>query len=119
MMKWMNVKELPSLGLDEFKSIGMMRLDWLGSRKDEMCNQWFPDTLFDQAKGKFSHQQLQQELYHLMLDELGTFEHVLKHCQGEGYRYEEVFKVQGQEVNYFIRLVPVQTSYSYIFVYLK
>lgn len=54
-----------------------------------------------------------------MFDELGTFEHVLKHCQGEGHRYEEVFKVQGQEVNYFIRLVPVQTSYSYIFVYLK
>lgn len=56
MMKWMNVKELPSLGLDEFKSIGMMRLDWLGSRKDEVSNQWFPDPLFDQAKGKFSHQ---------------------------------------------------------------
>ena len=84
-----------------------------------MCNQWFPAPLFDQAKGKFSHQQLQQELNHLMFDELGTFEHVLKHCQGEGHRYEEVFKVQGQEVNYFIRLVPVQTSYSYIFVYLK
>ena len=42
MLKWMNVKELIPVELDESKSIGMMRLDWSGSRGDEVCNQWYP-----------------------------------------------------------------------------
>ena len=28
MLKWINVKELVRLDLDESKSLGMMRLDW-------------------------------------------------------------------------------------------
>lgn len=118
-MKWMNVKELNVLGLEEHKAIGMMRLDWLGSRKDEVCNQWFPDPMYDSTRGSISYQQLQQELNELIFDELGTFEQVIQRCEGEGYDHEVVFKVEGKELNYFIRLVPVQTSYSYIFVYFK
>ena len=32
MLKWINVKELVRLDLDESKSLGIMRLDWSGSR---------------------------------------------------------------------------------------
>lgn len=119
-MKWINVKELKVLGLDEHKAIGMMRLDWLGSRKDEVCNQWFPDPMYDSRRGKeFSCQQLQHEINKLIFDELGTFEKVIQRCEGKGYDHEVVFKVEGKDLNYFIRLVPVQSSYSYIFVYFR
>ena len=42
MLKWINVKEFVPVELDESKSIGMMRLDWSGSRRDEVCNKWLP-----------------------------------------------------------------------------
>ena len=42
MLNWINVKELKELGLEETKALGRMRLDWSGSRRDEVCNQWFP-----------------------------------------------------------------------------
>ena len=46
MLNWINVKELKELELEEKKALGRMRLDWSGSRKDEVCNQWFPSQHF-------------------------------------------------------------------------
>lgn len=120
-MKWINVKELVRLGLDEFKSIGMMRLDWVGSRKDEVCNQWFPSSQMNQllVEHPISIQQLQQELNDLIFNQLDVFDKVIEKCGGEGYKHEETFKVESESFNFFIRLKPVQDDYSHLFVYAK
>ena len=54
MLKLINVKELVPVELDESKSIGMMRLDWSGSRRDEVCNKWLPSQQFDDVVDKYS-----------------------------------------------------------------
>lgn len=43
MLDWINVKNLNELGVDKSKLLGVMRLDWSGSRINEVCNQWFPE----------------------------------------------------------------------------
>lgn len=53
MLKWINVKELVRLDLDESKSLGIMRLDWSGSRIDGVCNQWYPSQQFDEVITKY------------------------------------------------------------------
>ena len=62
---------------------------------------------------------LKQQLNDLMFNELNTFKKVIERCQGEGYQYEETFRVEGEEFNFFIRLKPVRDECSHIFVYIK
>ena len=117
----MNVKELKELGLEEKKTLGRMRLDWLGSRRDEVCNQWFPSQRFEEVITQYdiSIQQLQPELNELIFNQLDVFEKVIETCGGEGYKHEETFKVESESFNFFIRLKPVQDDYSHLFVYAK
>lgn len=119
MLKWTNVKELNDLGLEEEKLLGRMRLDWLGSRIDHVCNQWFPSPQFVEAmlQNNLSIQALQEVLNELIFNQLNSFDRVIEQCGGEGYCYEQLFKIQTQKFNFFIRLKPVKDDYSYIFVY--
>ena len=119
--KWINVKELVRLGLDEDKSLGIMRLDYCSSRPNEVCNQWFPSSQMNQVlmEHPISIQQLQQELNELIFIQLDVFDKVIEKCSGEGYKHEETFKVESECFNFFIRLKPVQDDYSHLFVYVK
>ena len=119
--KWINVKELVRLGLDENKSLGIMRLDYCSSRPNEVCNHWFPAAQMNQVlmEHPISIQQLQQELNELIFNQLDVFDKVIEKCGGEGYRHEETFKVESDSFNFFIRLKPVQDDYSHLFVYAK
>lgn len=118
---WINVKELVRLGLDENKSLGIMRLDYCSSRPNEVCNQWFPSSQMNQVlmEDLNSIQQLQQELNELIFNQLDVFDKVIEKCSGEGYKHEETFKVESECFNFFIRLKPVQDDYSHLFVYAK
>ena len=119
--KWINVKELVRLGLDENKSLGIMRLDYCSSRPNEVCNQWFPSSQMNQVlmEHPISIQQIQQELNELIFNQLDVFDKVIEKCSGEGYKHEETFKVESECFNFFIRLKPVQDDYSHLFVYVK
>ena len=121
MLKWVNVKELVRLDLDESKSLGIMRLDWSGSRVDEVCNQWYPSQQFDEVITKYdiSIQSLQEGLNELIFNQLNVFNQVIVHCGGEGYSYEQTFKVETSDFNFFIRLKPVRGECSHIFVYYR
>ena len=121
MLKWINVKELIRLELDESKSLGIMRLDWSGSRIDEVCNQWYPSQQFDGVVAKYdiSIQSLQDTLNELIFHQLNVFSQVIEQCGGEGYSYEQTFKVETSDFNFFIRLKPVRGEYSHIFVYYR
>ena len=118
---WKNVKELVRLGLDEDKSLGIMRLDYCSSRPNEVCNQWFPSSQMNQVlmEHPISIQQLQQELNELIFNQLDVFDKVIEKCGGEGYKHEETFKVESDSFNFFIQLKPVQDDYSHLFVYVK
>ena len=121
MLKWINVKELKQLGLDESKSLGMMRLDWSGSRIDEVCNQWYPSPQFDEVITKYdiSIQSLQEWLNELIFNQLNVFNRVIDQCGGESYSYEQTFKVETSDFNFFIRLKPVRGECSHIFAYYR
>lgn len=120
-MNWINIKDLKELGLEEKKALGRMRLDWLGSRRNEVCNKWFPSQHFEEVVTQYdiSLQQLQQELNELIFNQLDVFEKVIEMCGGEGYKHEETFKVESESFNFFIRLKPVRDDYSYVFMYTK
>ena len=85
MLKWINVKELVRLDLDESKSLGIMRLDWSGSRIDEVCNQWYLSQQFDEVITKYdiSIQSLQEGLNELIFNQLNVFNQVIEQCGGE------------------------------------
>lgn len=121
MLHWMNVKELKDLGLEEKKVLGRMRLDWSGSRRDEVCNQWFPSQQFEEimTSSNGSIPLLQETLNELIFNKLNVFGKVIEKCQGEGYGYEQLFKVETSAFNLFVRLKPVRDEYSYVFVYGK
>ena len=76
---WINVKELVRLGLDEDKSLGIMRLDYCSSRPNEVCNQWVPSSQMNQVlmEHQISIQQLQQELNELIFNQLDVFDKVI------------------------------------------
>ena len=118
---WINVKELVRLGLEEDKSLGIMRVDYCSSRPNEVCNQWFPSPKMNQVlmEHPISIQQLQQELNELIFNQLDVFDKVTEKCGGEGYKREETFKVESESFKFFIRLKPVQDDYSHLFVYAK
>ncbi len=117
----MNAKELNELGLEEKKALGRMRLDWLGSRKDEVCNQWFPSQQFEEimVSSDISIPLLQETLNELIFNQLDVFGKVIEKCEGEGYGYEQLFKVETSAFDFFVRLKPVRDEYSYVFVYDK
>ena len=121
MLNWINVKELKELGLEETKALGRMRLDWSGSRRDEVCNQWFPSQHFEEVKAQsdISIPLLQETLNELIFNQLDVFGKVIEKCEGEGYGYEQLFKVETSALNLFVRLKPVRDEYSYVFVYDK
>ena len=120
MLHWINVKQLKRLGLDENKALGIMRIDWCGSYR-KICNQWFPSQNYSTSiqNHQICIETLKQQLNDLMFNVLNTFEKVIERCQGEGYQYEETFRVEGDEFNFFIRLKPVRDECSHIFVYMK
>ena len=121
MLNWINVKELKELKLEEKKALGRMRLDWLGSGRDEVCNQWFPSQRFEEVMGEsnLSISLLQETLNELIFHQLDVFGKVIEKCGGTGYGYEQLFKVETSAFNFFVRLKPVQDEYSYVFVYTK
>ena len=119
MLKWINVKELVRLDLNESKSLGIMRLDWSGSRGDEVCNKWLPSQQFDDVVDKYSISipALQVLINELIFEQLDVFSQVINRCGGEGYRYEQLFKVETTDFNFYLRLKPVKDEYSYLFIY--
>ena len=121
MLNWINVKELKELGLEEKKALGRMRLDWSGSRTDEVCNQWIPSQQFEEviAQSDISIPLLQETLNELIFNQLDVFGKVIEKCEGEGYGYEQLFKVETSAFDFFVRLKPVRDEYSYVFVYDK
>ena len=98
-----------------------MRLDWSGSRADEVCNQWYSSQQFDEVITKYdiSIQSLQEGLNELTFNQLNVFNQVIEQSGGEGYSYEQTFKVQTSDFNFFIRLKPVRGECSHIFVYYR
>ena len=121
MLNWINVKEVKELELEEKKALGRMRLDWSGSRKDEVCNQWFPSQHFEEvmAEPGITLPLLQETLNELIFNQLDVFGKVVEKCGGTGYGYEQLFKVETSALNLFVRLKPVRDEYSYVFVYTK
>ena len=119
MLKWINVKELVPVELDESKSIGMMRLDWSESRRDEVCNKWLPSQQFDDVVDKYniSIPALQVLINELIFEQLDVFSKVIDRCIGEGYHYEQLLKVETTDFNFYLRLKPVKDEYSYLFIY--
>ncbi len=43
----------------------------------------------------------------------------LNRLEGEGYSYEETFRIQTDDFKFFVRLKPVSGEYSYIFSYVN
>lgn len=121
MLEWINVKELNQLGLDKSKLLGVMRLDWSGSRINEVCNQWFPEEQLEIiiANNELSVRSLQNQINEIIFKQLDTFDKVIHRCKGEGYSYEETFRIQTDDFNFFVRLKPVSGEYSYIFSYVN
>ncbi len=121
MLDWINVKELTQLGLDKSKLLGVMRLDWSGSRINEVCNQWFPEEQFWVLinDSKVTVDSLQKQINDLIFNHLDTFDKVVNRCEGEGYNHEETFKIQSDDFKFFVRLKPVSGEYSYIFSYIN
>lgn len=119
MLKWVNTKDLVGLELDESKSIGIMRLDWSGSCEETVCNKWIAAQQFDEVVEKYnvSIPTLQALLNELIFDQLDIFSKVIDRCGGEGYGYEQTFKVETTDFNVYLRLKPVKDDYSYIFIY--
>lgn len=119
MLKWINVKELVPVKLDESKLIGIMRLDWLGSCEDTVCNKWIAAQQFDDIVKKYnvSIPTLQALVNELIFEQLDVFSKVIDRCGGEGYSYEQTFKVETTDFNFYLRLKPVKDEYSYIFIY--
>lgn len=106
--------------IDDTKKLGVMRIDWAGSRGN-LCNQWNPTKLLMELKtgSKIDLKKLQQELNYLQFELLSSFERVQKYCKGTGYDKEQIFTISLDYYNYAVKLIPVKDAYSYIYVYLK
>lgn len=121
MLDWINIKELEELTLDKSKLLGVMRLDWSGSRMNEVCNQWFPKEQLEMVltDSGLSVCSLQNHINEIIFKYLDNYDKVIDRCKGEGYSHEETFKIQTNDFSFFVRLKPVMGEYSYIFAYVN
>lgn len=97
--------------------LGIMRIDWFNGR---ISNQWFPNERFQMLceENEISIPLLQEEINQIMFKQLKDFSSVIDLCRGDSYKHEGIFYMQGKEVNYYVRLIPVRDVYSGIMVYL-
>ena len=97
--------------------LGVMRIDWFDG---SISNQWFPTERFQQLceENGISIPLLQEEINQIMFEQLQDFSSIIDLCKGDSYRHECTFYVQGKEVNYYVRLIPVRDAYSSVMIYL-
>lgn len=98
------------------EKLGVMRIDWFDGR---LSNQWFPTDRFQMLceEHEISMPILQEEINHIMFERLKDLSSVIDWCMGNSYQHECTYYVQGKEVHYYVRLIPVEDVYSAIMVY--
>ncbi|WP_297639036.1 hypothetical protein [uncultured Clostridium sp.] len=98
--------------------LGVMRIDFYDGR---LANQWNPRQLIMDLnkKKKIDLKQLQKELNYIQFKLLCNFGEVIKICKGQGFEQETLTYLQMDIAKYVVKLIPVQDSYSYIYVYLN
>ena len=118
MMQLEQIKDCRAINVDNNNKLGVMRVDWGDGR---ISNKWFSTTVFSSLceQHEISINQIQMEINDVMFKEVEHFSTVIRLCKGDSYADESTFQVQGVDVVYYVKLIPVRESYSSIIVYLK
>lgn len=110
-------KGLGNVANDPGKRIGTMRIDW---NDGPIANSWFPTEYFDTAKKEgMSVEKVQAEVNEIIFHKFLKYDNVLEACNGNGYDNETHFHCIGEECDFGIRLIPVRTDYSYVYIYYR
>ena len=106
-----NIANVPS------RRIGTMRIDWYDGR---IANKWFPTEYFDTAKIKgMNVAKVQEEVNEIIFHKFLKYENVLEACEGHGYHHSKQFYCKGEQCDFSIKLNPVITDYSYVYIYYR
>ncbi|HAX72566.1 MAG TPA: hypothetical protein DCY20_03455 [Firmicutes bacterium] len=118
MLQLVPIKECGAINVKNENKLGVMRIDWTDG---SLSNQWLPTTTFRFLcdEHEISIQQLQTEINDVMVKQLEHFSSVINLFNGDSYSDETTFQVQGVDIVYYVKLIPVRDAYSSIFVYLK
>ncbi|MDO4927383.1 MAG: hypothetical protein Q3980_17225 [Turicibacter sp.] len=116
MLQLVPLQECEEVTLTNEEKLGVMRIDWFDGR---ISNQWFPTDTFQIlcTDNEISIPTLQEEINDIMFELLKDLSSVIDLCMGDSYQHECTYYVQGKEVNYYVRLIPVEDAYSVIMVY--
>ena len=116
MLQLIPLQECEEVTVTSEEKLGMMRIDWFDGR---ISNKWFPTGRFQIlcTDNEISISILQEEINYIMFELLKNISSVIDLCMGESYQHECTYYVQGKEVNYYVRLIPVRDAYSAIMIY--
>ena len=116
MLQLVPLQECEEITFTNEEKLGVMRIDWFDGR---ISNQWFPTDRFQMLceENEISILTLQEEINDIMFELLKDLSSVIDLCMGRSYQHECTYYVQGKEVNYYVRLIPVEDAYSSIMVY--
>ena len=117
MLQLVPLKECEEVTVINEEKLGIMRIDWFDGR---LSNKWLPTDNFQILcqEHQISIPILQAEINEIMFKLLKDFSTVIYLCKGNSYQHECTCYVQGEEVNYYIKLIPVADAYSAIMVYI-
>ena len=116
MLQFVPLQEGEEVTVTNEEKLGVMRIDWFDGR---LSNKWFPTDTFQMLceENEISIPLLQEEINDIMFELLNDLSSVIDLCMGDSYQHECTYYVQGKEVNYYVRLIPVEDAYSAIMVY--
>ncbi|MDB8556547.1 hypothetical protein PNU17_12290 [Turicibacter sanguinis] len=116
MLQLVPLKECEEVIVTNEEKLGIMRIDWFDGM---ISNKWFPTDKFQMLcqEHQISIPILQAEINEIMFNLLKNFSTVICLCKGNSYQHECTYYVQGKQVNYYIKLIPVADAYSAIIVY--
>lgn len=111
------LKDASNIANDSSRRIGTMRIDWYDGR---IANRWFPTEYFDTAKIKgMNVAKVQEEVNEIIFHKFLKYENVLEACEGHGYHHSKHFYCVGEQCDFSIKLIPVITDYSYVYIYYR
>ena len=116
MLELVSLQECGEVTVTQDEKLGVMRIDWFDGR---IRSKWFPTDRFQMLceENEISIPTLQEEINEIIFELLKDLSSVIDLCMGDSYQHECTYYVQGKEVNYYVRLIPVEDDYSSIMVY--
>lgn len=116
MLQLVPLQECEEVTVTKEEKLGVMRIDWSDG---SISNKWFPTDIFQILckEHEISIPILQEEINYIIFELLKDISSVVNLCMGDSYQHECTYYVQGKEVNYYVRLIPVGDAYSAIMVY--